>query len=324
MEMDLQPRVYLGSATANREHDLRAAFEYIGLQRELSASPKIFVKPNFTFPRPIPGVTTSLDMLEAVLGLLVELGAEVFVGESNGGYGSFTAAEAFAGQGLLEICRRTGAQPLDLSSEELDEQSGLVGGKEVSVRLARVLLREVDFTISLPVLKVHAMTVVSLSMKNLWGCYPTDLRLLEHKDLDRKLALIARLIKARFAIIDATYGLDKHGPMEGETRFLGKFIASNDLLAVDTVCARMMGFRPDRIRHLRNLMRFVPRPAIKRLVANEDLTGYKWGFTLERNFVDSLSFACFHNELLARIVFHSPFTRPIYALMRREPRRKLA
>src|SRR5438552_4386981 len=233
MEMDLQPRVYLGSATANREHDLRAAFEYVGMQRELSASPKIFVKPNFTFPRPIPGVTTSLDMLEAVLGLLVELGAEVFVGESNGGYGSFTASEAFAGQGLFEICRRTGAQPVDLSKEDLQEYSSVVGGREVSVRLARLLVDEVDFTISMPVLKVHAMTTVSLSMKNLWGCYPTDLRLLEHKDLDRKLALISKLLKARFGIVDATYGLDRHGPMEGERRFLGKFIASNDLVSLD-------------------------------------------------------------------------------------------
>src|SRR5437879_4950517 len=208
IKQGLDARVYLGSSTANREKDLRAAFEYIGLNKELSVPRKIFVKPNFTFPRPISGVTTSRDILESILRLLVKRGAEVFVGESNGGYGSFTAAEAFTGQGLFDICRRTGAQPLDLSKEELEEHSGIVGGKEVSVRLARVLVKEVDFTISLPVLKVHAMTTVSLSLKNLWGCYSTDLRLLEHKDLDRKLALISRLIKARFAMVDATYGLD--------------------------------------------------------------------------------------------------------------------
>src|SRR2546430_6022297 len=83
-------------------------------------------------------------MLEDTLRLLLEGGAEVFVGESNGGYGSFTAAEAFAGQGLVDICKRTGAQPLDLSEEELEEFSGEVGGKNVSVRLARFLVREVD------------------------------------------------------------------------------------------------------------------------------------------------------------------------------------
>jgi len=321
---DLDARVYLGSSTANREQELRAAFEYIGLHKELSATRKIFVKPNFTFPRPVSGVTTSRDMLEDTLRLLLEGGAEVFVGESNGGYGSFTAAEAFAGQGLFDICKRTGAQPLDLSKEESEEYFGEVGRRQVSVRLARLLVEEVDFTISLPVLKVHAMTTVSLSMKNMWGCYPTDLRLLEHKELERKLALISRLIKARFGIVDATYGLDKHGPMEGEARFLGKFIASNDLLTLDTACARMMGFDPRKIRHLRSLSRFVERPESSSVTANENLAEYKWGFTLRRNFIDSLSFACFHSDAVARVVFDSPLTRPIYAIFGRKPRRRLA
>ena len=321
---ELDARVYLGSSTANREQELRAAFEYIGLTAELSAPRKIFVKPNFTFPRPASGVTTSRDMLETTLKLLSESGAEVFVGESNGGYGSFTAAEAFAGQGLFDICKQTGSQPLDLSKQNLEKYSGIVGGKEVSVRLARLLVEEVDFTISLPVLKVHAMTTVSLSMKNLWGCYPTDLRLLEHGELDRKLALISRLIKARFGIVDATYGLDKHGPMEGEARFLGKFIASNDLLALDTACARMMGFNPKRILHLRNLMSYASQSTSFVTTSNEDLSTYNWGFTLQRDFIDSLSFACFHSDLLAKIVFDSPLTLPIYAMLGRKPRRKLA
>jgi uncharacterized protein (DUF362 family) len=262
-------------------------------------------------------------MLEDTLRVLLESGAEVLVGESNGGYGSFTAAEAFAGHGLFDICRRTGAQPLDLSKEELGEYSDVVGGKRVSVRLARLLVEEVDFTISLPVLKVHAMTTVSLSMKNLWGCYPTDLRLLEHKDLERKLALISRLIKARFGIVDAIYGLDKHGPMEGEARFLGKFIASNNLFALDAACARMMGFNPDRILHLRDLTSYGSLSAVPEPKSNKDLATFKWRFTLQRDLIDSLSFACFHSDLLAKMVFDSPFTLPIYALFGRKPRRRL-
>ena len=316
-------RLYLGSSKENRDRELRDAFEYIGLQNELSTARKVFVKPNFTFPRPVRGVTTSREMLEDTVTLLSERGAEVFVGESNGGYGSFTAAEAFAGQGLHEICRRTGAQAVDLSKEDLEEYSGVIGGKEVSVRLARLLVDEVNFTVSLPVLKVHAMTTVSLSMKNLWGCYPTDLRLLEHRELDRKLTLISKLIKARFGIVDATYGLDKHGPMEGEARFLGRFIASNDLLALDTACARMMGFNPNRILHLRNLMSYASQSTRPVTSSNEDLSTYNWGFTLQRDFIDSLSFACFHSDLLAKLVFDSPLTRPIYATLGRKPRRRL-
>jgi hypothetical protein len=147
---------------------------------------------------------------------------------------------------------------------------------------------------------------------------------LEHKELDRKLVLISKLIKARFGIVDATYGLDKHGPMEGEARFLGKFIAANDLIALDTVCARMMGFDPTKIRHLRNLTRLAGPLQSTSITTNENLAGYNWGFTLGRNFIDSLSFACFHSDAIAKVVFDSPLTRPIYALLGKKPRRRLA
>src|SRR3989442_7733269 len=263
-------------------------------------------------------------MLQATLTLLVEAGAEVFVGESNGGYGSFLASEAFRGHQLGEICKRTGAQSVDLSTLPLRDYGEVVGGRKITLRLPRFLVEEVDVNISLPVLKVHAMTTVSLSIKNLWGCYPTDLRLLEHKELDRKLALISRLVKARYGVVDATYGLDWHGPMDGEARFLGKFVASDNLLALDTRCASMMGFDPRKIRHLRNQVEFAgdlgEPPALE---TNVDLAGYEWNFALHRNFIDSLSFACFHNDRLARLVFDSPFTSAIYATLGRKPRRRL-
>jgi len=322
--MTVNAKVFIGNSDAQRARILRAAFDYVGLYGEVGSSTKIFVKPNFTYPKPIPGVTTSRELLSDALRLLAETGAEVFVGESNGGYGSFLASEAFAGHGLQEMCSQTGTTPLDLSQLETEEHAASIGGKLVSVRLPCFLVKEIDFTVSIPVLKVHAMTTVSLSMKNLWGCYPTDLRLLEHKELDRKLTLISRLTKARFGIVDALYGLDVHGPMEGEARALGKFIASNDLVVLDIACATMMGFNPEKVLHLRNLLEFAGGTRkLPTFESNEDLTSYKWDFRLGRNVIDSLSFACFHSDLLAKVVFDSPFTTPIYSVLGRKPRRKL-
>lgn len=42
--------------------------------------------------------------------------------------------------------------------------------KRVKVQLPKLLLEEIDCLISVPVLKVHVMTTVTLSTKNLWGC----------------------------------------------------------------------------------------------------------------------------------------------------------
>src|SRR3989454_1936729 len=289
--MKVDAKVFIGDSDAGRATGLQAAFEFVGLYREISSSAaKIFVKPNFTFPKPPRGVTTSRELLVDALQLLRETGAEVFVGESNGGYGSFLASEAFAGHGLHEICKQTGTTPLDLSQTETEEQRASIGGKVVSVRLPRFLVREVDFTVSIPVLKVHAMTTVSLSIKNLWGCYPTDLRLLEHRELDRKLALIRDLINAKFGIVDATYALDEHGPMDGKAREIGKFMTSDELLALDIACARMMGFNPQKINHLQNLSAFIPHSAETLTPqSNVDLSRINWRFKIRRNFIDSLS-----------------------------------
>jgi len=131
------PKVYVGRTEGDLKDALSESFDYVGLSEVLSKSRTIFLKPNFTFPRPVEGVTTSREILQTTLSLLVEMGAEVFVGESNGGYGSFTAEEAFRGQGLYKICKQAGAHPLNLSKMETQEYTRIVGGREVSVRLPR-------------------------------------------------------------------------------------------------------------------------------------------------------------------------------------------
>ncbi len=316
--------VHLGETNGNCRLHLEKAFDRIGLSEQLSRVSKVFIKPNFTYPRYAPGVTTSPKFVEEVLGLAANSGAEVFVGESNGGYGSFLAEQAFAGHGLRNICRATTANPVNLSEMESRTYTRRVAGRETTVILPRFLVEEIDLTISVPVLKVHVMTTVSLSVKNLWGCCPLDLRLLLHAQLDRKLNLIAELIKARFGLIDATYGLDKHGPMDGEARHLGKFIAGNDVYGLDWVTAQMMGFNPRAIQHLRMISK-TTKGAIERaaIESNIDCKRVDWGFSLGFNLIDALSFASFHSDRLSRIVYDSPFTRPIFAVFGRAPRRRL-
>ena len=316
--------IHLGDVNENLLHDLENAFERIGLTSQLSKVSKVFVKPNFTYPRYVPGVTTSPEFLAAVIRIASNQGTEILVGESNGGYGSFRAAEAFVGHRLREICNETKATAVNLSEQESREYTRTVGGRETKVILPRFLAEEVDLTISVPVLKVHVMTTVSLSVKNLWGCCPLDLRLLQHAQLDRKLQLITELTKARFALIDATYGLDKHGPMDGEARHIGRFIAANDLYGVDWITAQMMGFNPRAIQHLQMISKATKLDVtLKRVNSNTDFSAVNWGFSLGFNLIDTLSFASFHSDALARLVFDSPLTRPIYAVFGKTPRKKL-
>ena len=176
-----------GYKEASLAADIKHALERLDWRKFIRSDSKVFVKPNFALPFYKPGVTTTESVVEATLGLLKDRASEVFVGESDGGAASFTAEYSLRNHGIPEICRRTGATMLNLSVGQRKRIREIVNGKVVEVTLPSQLL-EMDESISLPVLKVHAVTQVSLSLKNMWGCHPDGMRLFDHKHLGERLA----------------------------------------------------------------------------------------------------------------------------------------
>ena len=207
-------RAYISHAM-DLEKTIPDSLEFIRWKDHVSPDTTVFVKPNFTLPYYKEGVTTNPRVLHHLLGLLRDRAGRVIVGESDGGNHSFTADQAFRGHGMQEICRDTGTELVNLSTIPAKNVEGVVQGRSVKVQLPAMLLEDVDCFISVPLLKVHVMTTVTLSMKNLWGCYPDTMRCLHHKNLSRKLALITRSLNPQLVLIDGTFALDGHGPMYG-------------------------------------------------------------------------------------------------------------
>ena len=121
----------------------------------------------------------------------------MILGESDGGNHSFTADASFKGHNMPEICKETGVELVNLSNLPSRKVEGSINSKNISVTLPQMLLDDVDCFISVPVLKVHVMTSVTLSMKNLWGCNPDTMRCLHHKNLNEKLALITKVLNSK-------------------------------------------------------------------------------------------------------------------------------
>lgn len=213
--MSAEYRAYITKINDLKE-DIQDSLTFIGWKDLVKNDDTVFVKPNFTYPFYKKGITTNPLLLRNLLELLKDRASRVMVGESDGGNHSFSADQAFKGHGMYEICRDTGAELINLSTIPAEIVEGSIQGKTVHVQLPQLLLNDIDCFISVPVLKVHAMTKVTLSIKNLWGCYPDTMRCLHHKYLSRKLALITRTLNPKIALIDGTYALDGHGPMYGE------------------------------------------------------------------------------------------------------------
>jgi uncharacterized protein (DUF362 family) len=297
--------------------DIFNAFEFIKWKNHISCDSTVFIKPNFTFPRYKEGVTTNPVVLASLLGLLKDKVGRVIVGESDGGNHSFTADQAFKGHGMHKICKENGAELVNLSTIPAETVEEIILGKSVKVQLPKMLLNEIDCFISVPVLKVHANTNVSISMKNLWGCYPDTMRGLYHKNLSRRLALITRELNPKLALIDGTYSLDGHGPMYGTPVKTDLILAANNPVIADSLGSAVMGIPLSMVDHILVAEKEgIGITDLSQAIMNDDWKKYAMKFAVNKTMLDKLSWPLFNSEMCAKAVLDSPMTPLIYKIIR--------
>lgn len=296
--------------------DLKKSFDFIKWENSIHSQSTVFIKPNFTFPSYKEGVTTNPIVLEVLLGLLKDKVERVIVGESDGGNRSFTADQAFKGHKMKEICKKTGAELINLSTLPSENVEGVIQGKSVKVQLPKMLLHDIDCFISVPVLKVHANTTVTLSMKNLWGCYPDTMRGLHHKYLSRKLALITKFLNPQLILIDGTYALDSHGPMYGKPIKTNLILSANNPVVADSLGSAIMGIPLSKVDHILIAEKEgLGITDLSKVTLNEDWRNYAMKFNVTKTLNDHLSWVLFNSEYCSKIVMDSPLTPLIYKIV---------
>ena len=127
--------------------------------------------------------------------------------------------------------------------------------------LPRTVL-EADFLVSMPKIKTHHWSGVSLSMKNMFGIVPGSRygwpkNILHWKGIQESIIDLCATVPVHFVIADGIVAMEGNGPLNGTPRPLGKIVLADDPVAADATCARLMGFEPDRIAHIREGSRFL-------------------------------------------------------------------
>jgi uncharacterized protein (DUF362 family) len=307
---------YLSKVEGKLKYKLLEGLEFIGWKEIIKKDDIVFIKPNFTFPVFRKGVTTNPEVIKSLLELLKDRCARVIVGESDGGNHSFKAEEAFAGHKMVEICRESGAELVNLSTLPSKFVEAEILSKKVKVQLPKILLKEIDCFISLPVLKVHVMTGVSLGLKNLWGCYPDTMRCLHHQDLGRKLTLIAKILNPKITIIDGLYALDGHGPMYGEPVKMDLLLMSDNVVVADALGATIMGIPLKRAKHILVAEKEgIGTTCLEDVKINTDWSRYRREFKIRKTLIDRLSTIPFHSYVVAKLIMDSPFTALVYKIV---------
>lgn len=302
----------------NLLNELENGLKFISSNEIVNNNSIIFIKPNLTDYVHKPGITTTPFMIEKVIELFSPLVKKIYVGESDGGNYSFSADTSLKNHGVFDVAKRfSNVEVVNLSKLPRGRITEIVCGKEVWVDLPDLLIDDIDLLVSVPVLKSHAMTHGTFSIKNLWGCYPDPMRVLYHKNLDYKLALINKVVKNKIQIIDGFWALDGHGPMEGTPIKTNKILISNDPVAVDSSAAYLMNLDKSKIGHLGIAEQFgLGISDINKIKFNKDVHKEKLQkFVPYKVRLDYFSVLLFKSEILSKLILSSPITPFIYKVV---------
>ncbi len=101
---------------------------------------------------------------------------------------------------------------------------------------------------SLALAKTHSLTMVTGVLKNMFGLLPRKDQVFYHPDIHEVILDLNRMFRSSLCLIDGRVGLE--GVISGEPRSLGCVILGRNPVSVDATMARVMGFDPERIRHI--------------------------------------------------------------------------
>lgn len=226
---------------------MNTVLDMVQAEKLINPEDKVLIKPNCVVSKhSSTGLTTDSRVIESIIEFVKRLGiAELIVAEGGAGR---TTEKAFDITGMREVARRQKIDLIDLNREARIEVK-----IEQPLELHQVEIAESVYNstciINVPTLKVHHLTLVTLSMKNLMGTIlPKNIM---HENIDEKIVDLASIFKdkVKLNIVDGLVGAETD-EVRGTPVEMNLIIAGSDMIAVDTVSAATMGIDPRKVKYL--------------------------------------------------------------------------
>jgi len=226
--------VVKGNASVDPQVFVDKALEALGgVEKLVPTGTNILVKPNVGFYE--KDATTDPRITAAVVNALKRARpSQIVVGESA--LRGVDAEHALQVTGTRSLAEAAGAEVRDLTKDavvSIEVPNGLAL-KSINVfRTARD-----SFIVSVPRLKRHSSTTVTISLKNMMGTVPDSEKGRFHQvNLDQCIADLNMALRPKLVIIDATRAMTKRGPSGGVMVDLNLVVASTDPVAADIIAA---------------------------------------------------------------------------------------
>jgi uncharacterized protein (DUF362 family) len=212
----------------------------------------ILIKPNICVEEdPSGGATTSSQVIKILINEILRLkkDATIKIIESDS-YAKYVD-KAFKNLGFFDLQEEYQEQGFNVSIVNLSKEPTncilLKGLYFRKVQIPKILLKP-KFLISVAKPKTHGLTQITGVLKNQFGCLPEKDKIIYHKYIDEVIVDINKIIKPDLCLVDGLVGME--GVTRGNIKRLGMFLAGYNPVCVDATLARVMGFKPSKIRHI--------------------------------------------------------------------------
>ena len=283
-------------------------FNKIKISDIVKSDDTVLIKPNFTWPVYKKGVTTPPPLLDQLTAILKDRCKSIIIAESDGSNHAWSAERCFKEHNIFDIAKKNGIELVNLTRKPSVLKSVLINGEIIQLKVSKYILDKIDTLITVPVLKTHTATEVSLGLKNLWGCLPDPLRILYHPFLHKGIVAVNKIYKPKISIIDASYGLTGNGPIDGTPIKLDKILISNNVTALDIVACAFMGVPFEKVKHIKiaqnEFLKNVDVEKIEKFGTFET----PFNFKMHRSFYDKITAMITFNKVFNKIFYDSTFS----------------
>lgn len=219
-----------------------------GLEDIIKPGYKVIIKPNLVAcpTDRLSGGITRWEVCLAIYEAVKAVGGEPVIAESSAAGADTELTIQKCG---YQDLRDQGYPVIDLKQKENARcKVPIENGVVFSEINTWEMVRDADAIITVPVMKTHDQTEVTLGMKNLKGLLVDT----QKKDF-HKQGLIEGVVdwntylKPCLQIVDGTFGQQGLGPIFGETKQMDLIIGSKDMVACEAVTGKIMGYEPDEV-----------------------------------------------------------------------------
>jgi len=208
---------------------------------------KVFIKPNLVDAVEHYPSTTAPEVIAGLVDLLRDYG----VGSVTVGDGPAFRRDAISISqytGLDELLKQRGVPFVDLNYDDpqpVPVKDDWISRSDV-LWLPRHIL-DADLILSVPKMKTHHWAGVSLSLKNLLGLFPGarygwPKNSIHFNGITASILGLHQILPPVLAVVDGIIGMEGDGPLFGTPVQHGLLAVGKDAVAVDVICADLMGF----------------------------------------------------------------------------------